>query len=611
MPGHPALLPLTVDNTGFLLDRLGEDCHPLQFLRELTQNAIEAIEKTPEKSGDILWDVDWVPYELGEHQAFKLSITDNGIGMTGEEMVKYINQLSSSMAVQSAEGNYGVGAKIAAATRNRAGLVYLSWKSGRGSMIHLWRDPDSGQYGLRQIERPDGSYDHFAELEDDVKPDIVKNHGTKIVLLGNALDHDTMRAPKDAPSPSQWIAKYLNTRYFCIPEGITIRCRQGWDRPRDDNKNNVLRTISGQREYLEKHKETSGTVALEDAQVLWWILKDEEALSQNSGYVESSGHIAALYKCELYEISSARAGYAKLQQFGVIFGQKRVVLYVQPIANGRRLTTNTARTQLLIDSEPLPWTDWATEFREKMPEPISRMMEQIAADGANDDHSRSIRDRLKNLLELFKVSRYRPVTDGTLRIGEPMPGAGGQPASRLSGTRAGNGSTAGSRADKAGAVGGIYGTFLKKQGVQGEEAKMNVFPQVKWISLEEGTRELGVLDDRAARYLQDQHLLLINADFRAFMDMIAYWVKEYGSRHGDVAGIKERIRDTVHDWFEQALVETIIGLLALRGSAEWPRDAMEKAMSEEALTSVVMQRYHPYNSIKRELGTRIASLKSG
>ncbi len=36
-------LALTVSNTGFLLDRLGQDCAPLQFVRELTQNAIEAI----------------------------------------------------------------------------------------------------------------------------------------------------------------------------------------------------------------------------------------------------------------------------------------------------------------------------------------------------------------------------------------------------------------------------------------------------------------------------------------------------------------------------------------------------------------------------------------
>lgn len=28
-------LPLTVANIGFLLDRMGRDCHDLQFLREL------------------------------------------------------------------------------------------------------------------------------------------------------------------------------------------------------------------------------------------------------------------------------------------------------------------------------------------------------------------------------------------------------------------------------------------------------------------------------------------------------------------------------------------------------------------------------------------------
>src|SRR5207244_9678073 len=89
-------LPLTVSNTGFLLDRLGQDCHPLQFLRELTQNAIEAIHRTNERSGEIIWDVDWTSYEL-ESGTYKLCITDTGDGMTGEEMVRYINPLSSSL----------------------------------------------------------------------------------------------------------------------------------------------------------------------------------------------------------------------------------------------------------------------------------------------------------------------------------------------------------------------------------------------------------------------------------------------------------------------------------------------------------------------------------
>ena len=36
-------MKMKVDNTGFLVDRLAKDCAPLQYIRELTQNAIEAI----------------------------------------------------------------------------------------------------------------------------------------------------------------------------------------------------------------------------------------------------------------------------------------------------------------------------------------------------------------------------------------------------------------------------------------------------------------------------------------------------------------------------------------------------------------------------------------
>ena len=51
-------LAMTVHNTGFLLDRLGQDCHPLQYLRELTQNSIEAIQRSG-SPGEIIWDVEW------------------------------------------------------------------------------------------------------------------------------------------------------------------------------------------------------------------------------------------------------------------------------------------------------------------------------------------------------------------------------------------------------------------------------------------------------------------------------------------------------------------------------------------------------------------------
>lgn len=601
-------LLLRVHDVGFLLDRLGEDCHPLQFLRELTQNAVEAILKTPEQSGQVVWDVDWLSLDLGDHSAFKLSITDTGCGMTGEEMSQYINQLSSSSSIQSSEGNYGVGAKVAAATRNHAGLIYLSWKHGRGSMIHLWRNPETKQYGLRQIQQPEGTFEHWAELDDMVKPEIIGEHGTKIILFGNSPEQDTMKAPPEAASPSAWIAKYLNSRYFRIPEGIVIRARQGWEQPRANTDVNLLRTLLGQSAYLEQHKISSGTLPLVGARAHWWILKDEPALGNNSGFIESTGHIAALYGNELYELASGRPAQAKLAQFGVIFGYRQVVIYIEPNPpNGIRLTTNTARTELLLNSQRLPWSDWAQGFREKLPEEISAHMEAIASRTSETDHSKSIRERLKAMLELFKVSRYKPTKDGPVHIADPIPNAGGRVPRSDRGTGATG--TGHSKTSGGGAVGGIYSTFLKADGLSGREARPDLFPKVLWVSVKDGTREQGEIEDKAARYLEEQHVLKINADFRVFTDMIDHWVGAYTKEHGPIAGLRDTVRDSVHNWYQQALTETILGLQALRGSMEWPTNQLQDAWSESALSSVVMQRYHPFNAIKRELGTKIAPLK--
>src|SRR4030067_1091327 len=106
-PPHHGFVGL-LEQTGFLLDRMAKDCSDLQFLRELTQNSIEAILRTPKKSGEIVWDVDWTTYDLTG--IYKLCVTDNGDGMTGEDMLRYINHLSSSGVVQAHNANYGVGA---------------------------------------------------------------------------------------------------------------------------------------------------------------------------------------------------------------------------------------------------------------------------------------------------------------------------------------------------------------------------------------------------------------------------------------------------------------------------------------------------------------------
>lgn len=600
LDGVDATLPMTVANTGFMLDRLGQDCSPLQFLRELTQNAIEAIQALPEPIGQIIWDVDWDWYDLTN--VFKLSIADTGIGMTGEEMVQYINQLSSSAHEQTLVGNFGVGAKIAAATRNHAGLVYLSWKDGVGSMIHLWRDPSTGQYGLKQIERPDGSFGHWGRVEDTVKPQAIAEHGTKVVLLGNEDDQNTVLPPESAVSPSRWIARYLNTRYFRFPAGITVKAREGWEYPRADTDRNLLRTVIGQRAYLEDHASASGQVELSSAVAHWWVLRNEGALSQNSGSIASSGHMAALFQDELYEMVTGRAGVARLQMFGIIFGYNRVVIYVEPRHDAdRQVTSNTSRTALLVNSDPLPWADWAAEFRQRMPEEIQALMEEVSAGSVSSDHKQAIRERLRQIRELFKFSRYRLTPKGALLVDPESAGTGGDPAedSERERTQHGRGGQGGAR------QGNVYALFLMDEGLPGASVNSDNIPDVKWVSVLAGTREPPFLEDRAAKYLVEQNLLQINADFRGFTDLADRWCRQYAG----APGVRDAVEDVVHEWFEQALIETVLGVLALKDSQRWTADDIGRALSEESLTSAVMSRYHIDQAVKRALGAKLGSLR--
>ncbi len=598
---HEITRPMQVENTSFMLDRLGEDCSPLQFLRELTQNALEGVLRLPDKKGDVIWDVDWNKYTLTN--VFKLCVIDNGVGMTGEEMMQYINALSSSVNILSNTGNYGVGAKIAAAPRNTAGLIYLSWKDGIGYMIHLWRDPYSGLYGLRQLELPDGGVGYWAYVQDDVKPTLIDKHGTMVVLLGNDIDIDTLIPPDGTPSPSRWVTRYLNTRYFRFPENISVKAREGWQFPKSNTDSNVLRGLTGQKAYLDKHAESHGKVEVTGASVRWWILREEEALTQNSGYIASSGHVAALYQDELYEMVNSRQGVARLQAFGVIFGHQRVVIYLEPKAgNGRRLTSNTARTQLLINGEPLPWSDWASEFRENMPSEISELVDKVAAAASGSDHKQTIKERLKAIVDLFRFSRYRPTAKGKLMLEVDNSVSGGKNKRRDKDSSDSSDSEGG---NKGGRAGDIYSLFLSAKGVPGEEVAIMREPTVQWVSAENGTRTPPDLEDRAAKYLPQQDLIMANADFRLFNDMIDRWCGKY--RH--VPGARDVVKDVVQEWFEQQLVEAVMGAQGLRDARQWTFEDIQKLWSEEALTAAVLPRYHVDIAVKRALGAKLGTLK--
>jgi hypothetical protein len=594
MPGDIGrdILPMTVKNMTFLVNRMGEDCSPLQFIRELTQNALDALQASG--SGQVIWDVDWTYFQ---HTGVrKLTCIDTGMGMTGEQMVRFINELSSSIHEQSPSGNFGVGAKIAAAPRNPHGLVYKSWCNGVGTMVHLWLDPDRNVYGLKRWPTNGGEF--WTPVADSAKPKEIRSHGTMVTLLGCSDEEDTMEPPTGTPSKSRWILRYLNTRYFRFPTGLTVRAREGWELPQG-NKYNFLRAVEGQGVWLDKNAQASGTLPLSNAIAHWWIVRANA--DRDSGHFAPGGHMAALYQNELYELAFGRSGLSRLQSFGIIFGTDRVVIYLEPTARaGRAIAANTARTHLLQGSEALDWGAWAAEFREAMPEQLKALQEEIGASGDQKDHRKAILERLKQIKDLLRFHRFQPADNGPAFIDPEELTQGGEPEHE-----GGKAPGVAPTGKKGGRAGDLYAMFAESGRTEAEPVDTFSEPLTQWVSTKDNTRAPQDMEDRAAKFLREHNLLMINADFRVFTDMVDRWEAAYAG----IAGSGPLVKEVVHEWFEQQLIEAVMSAQALKQTGQWSIAELEELWDESALTAAVLPRWHIDQTIKRTLGMRLGSLK--
>ena len=336
---------LQVANPTFLLERLGSECTDLQGLRELTVNGLDAINaQGPVASGRVVWDLDWQRLDASGGRVRKLSITDTGTGMTPEHLRQYINQLASSGREQSASGNFGVGAKVAAGSRNPHGLEYRTWHQGQGSLVCFKRRPD-GRWGLEPQRWPDGRSDFWRALDEADKPWLLRgqDHGTQVVLLGLHERHDTTQPPDSVSDARRhWITRYLNARFLRLPAQVEVLVRK----QHGHDQRGQLQRIHGEQHHLQRHAVAAGVVDLSDAIAHWWVLDDDHrARRRESSVWSSTGHAAAVYCDELYDIlPQTRGGYGRLQDFGIRFGYERVVLHLEPHVEAGRLQCNTART---------------------------------------------------------------------------------------------------------------------------------------------------------------------------------------------------------------------------------------------------------------------------
>lgn len=577
--------PTGVNASGLtaLIQNLGRDCHPTQFLREFVKNCFEACQR----AGGGRVEVDYNPELLDKYGQYKISFIDNGDGMTGHQMVNLLNNLSASGG-ENEHQNYGVGAKISALTRNHAGILYESWRDGTGHAVFIDYNSDANAYGIRGYSDEAGRTDFAPAIRDSLKPKIVDKHGTRVTLLGMDPNQDTMSPPEAIGGIREsWIVRYYNTRFFRIPHGVEFFARIGYYRDSSDTKHNHLLRVLGQKAILDQRSSERGTVDVTGARVYWWIMPEG---ADGHGRELLKGHSALVNQDEVFDVSDARSN--RLAYFGVIYGRDRVVIYVEP----ENAVQNTARTGLVRpDGLPLQWDTWQDEFRENMPPTLRAFIDKLINENARDSHADTIRERLKNMKDLFKLSRYRRSLRGTVFVNPDIQapfGTGHQAKSDR--TRNDNSSRSGTRS-------GSLATSLLTElaaintGVPAQPVNPDPFPQLRW------SEETESFKDRAAEYLSVDNLILANKDFQGLLDLIQY----FSRGHEDTPELLTVIKDVVMEAFEQVLIECVAGALSLKNRPHWNVDDFERAISREALTTVVMQRYWMVSQIRRALGSKI------
>lgn len=148
------------------------------FLRELVANAVDATEKIKAlaSSGDfkgVLGELS-VRIELDEDKKV-LKVIDRGIGMTEEEIDKYINQIAFSSAGEFLEkykdqigniiGHFGLGFYSAFMVSKKVTIESLSWKEGAKPV--MWSCDGSPEYEMSECDKSDRGTVITLYLDDD------------------------------------------------------------------------------------------------------------------------------------------------------------------------------------------------------------------------------------------------------------------------------------------------------------------------------------------------------------------------------------------------------------------------------------------------------------
>ncbi len=152
------------------------------FLRELVSNAVDATQKlkTLARAGEFNGSLEDLKVNVKiDAEAGTLTVSDSGIGMTEEEIDKYINQIAFSGATEfldkykkdgaSIIGHFGLGFYSAFMVSKKVEIVSKSYKDAPATRWSCEGDPN---FTMEQCEKAERGTDIILYLDDENKADM-------------------------------------------------------------------------------------------------------------------------------------------------------------------------------------------------------------------------------------------------------------------------------------------------------------------------------------------------------------------------------------------------------------------------------------------------------
>ena len=148
------------------------------FLRELVSNAVDATQKlkTLASIGDFKGELGDLTVKVGVNKD-TITISDRGIGLTAEEIDKYINQIAFSGANDFLEkykndanaiiGHFGLGFYSAFMVSNKVEIVTKSYQEGAQAV--KWTCDGSPEFTLEDIKKEDRGTDIILYIDEESK----------------------------------------------------------------------------------------------------------------------------------------------------------------------------------------------------------------------------------------------------------------------------------------------------------------------------------------------------------------------------------------------------------------------------------------------------------